>query len=1527
MGDCVFCKLPLSNGEATVVLREKGCDSIIKAAEARGENKLVKAGQTVHTKCRKDYCNPTRIASHLKQSTSTDASRASTPVLRSQEQKFSFQENCLFCGQPAKYDGKKKGYEVFPVRTKDFQDSVREVCLERDDSWALKILARLEYASDLHAADAIYHQQCSVNFRTKKQIPQPFDEEKSIPRKKGRPHDIARSDAFHKVAKYLEQNDDEQITVGDLTEKMKVYLEEDKGSDGMCEPYTIKHMKKKLFERFGDDVIITEINGRPNVVTFRPKASNILNDFLHASRKDASDIDHEKIRLVKTAAKLIKADIKDVQISKETYPSCDDISSAEQNVDILPETLRLLLNELFVGKTCDLKIAAIGQAIMQAARPRVLITPLQIGLGIQMHHQFASRFLLDTLSNLGFCSSYQEVKMFESSAAISRGTGIPGFVQGHFVQYVADNVDHNIRTIDGHNTFHGMGIIAGVTPGTTGPKPVPRVVVTQEDVAKVGHINIHVWRSMEEAAGLSSLTYEKPENTTNADPASNLELLCKVSRALKPKQPGWSGLMQLIHKGNHPGKSSVVFMPMIDMSPWDMSCVYSTLKFVCDQAKSYNVSPIITFDQPLWWKAMNIIESEPQESDLHQVILRLGGFHTQMSFLGCIGHLMAGSGLEELLETIYAKNAVVHMLSGKATARAVRGHFLVDAALNTMILSEIYKCSLPPNVQCDEAGSTMSVDSESPAEDRDTGDPDNTEVSDMDHQQEYESQAEDDSTNLQGGPKNPSDVTRECTVIHEDLQQASQLLEKMVKNEISIEEIEQASVLKRMDEKMKEWKDKMRNLKTAGLWFQYMDMIDILRQFIMAERTGNWRLHLETLSMMLPYLASSGHNLYVKSINLYLQKMSKLEQDHNTVFKYFEEGLHVMRRSDRLWAGLSTDLIIEQVLMRSMKTSGGLTRGRGMTESQRVTWLLSMPSCAEVNSAMQEVTGTSFTTSEQHKESSQARIERDHKDTEELESYLQNRSPFTSDPSLRNIASGVTADSSVNVDKAKDIGLKILQKMDGANVAQYTFRRNDQAVTLGAKHGIKVDGENVQVAPELLFQRYIAAAESMENREEIFKYELCTHPPALFDSMGMMRKANKPALADAMWSQHSPEDTSVSHDVQYVLDGGSLLQRIPWPRGTTYSAIANLYADYVQKKYGTPSVIVFDGYEGGPSTKDSTHQRRSKGHMEPTINFADDMICKSQKDHFLANKANKQKMINLIGEKLKDRGFKVVHCDGDADLMIVQTGVQAAKTQDTVVVGEDTDLLVLLCHHADPESHRIIFRSESRQTSKQKKKVWNIQALKRDLGFETCKHILFGHAILGCDTTSSLFGIGKAAVLKLITKNPQFQQHAAVFTDETATKEEIETAGHAALLTLYNGRQVDNIDHLRHERLCQKVATSSIFVHPQVLPPSASATKFHSFRVYLQVQEWMGRAGLIPTDWGWQMANGRLIPIETDLPPAPSALLNVIRCNCKTDCTSARCSCKKHGLQCSLACGECRGVSCANAPHPEIGSSIDEREH
>ena len=65
---------------------------------------------------------------------------------------------------------------------------------------------------------------------------------------------------------------------------------------------------------------------------------------------------------------------------------------------------------------------------------------------------------------------------------------------------------------------------------------------------------------------------------------------------------------------------------------------------------------------------------------------------------------------------------------------------------------------------------------------------------------------------------------------------------------------------------------------------------------------------------MLPHLAASGHSLYAKSASIYLSSTANLPNDHRVVHQHFVEGLHVAKRSDRAWAGVSTDLMIEQVL-------------------------------------------------------------------------------------------------------------------------------------------------------------------------------------------------------------------------------------------------------------------------------------------------------------------------------------------------------------------------------------------------------------------------------------------------------------------------------------------------------------------------------------------------------------------------------------------------------------------------------------
>jgi hypothetical protein len=84
-------------------------------------------------------------------------------------------------------------------------------------------------------------------------------------------------------------------------------------------------------------------------------------------------------------------------------------------------------------------------------------------------------------------------------------------------------------------------------------------------------------------------------------------------------------------------------------------------------------------------------------------------------------------------------------------------------------------------------------------------------------------------------------------------------------------------------------------------------------------------VHVELHQYLCLCFVAAGHYVYAKSAYVYLSMMFKLELDHPEAYRHFKAGHHVLRRTDRFLGGLWTDLTIEQILMRSVKSSGGLT--------------------------------------------------------------------------------------------------------------------------------------------------------------------------------------------------------------------------------------------------------------------------------------------------------------------------------------------------------------------------------------------------------------------------------------------------------------------------------------------------------------------------------------------------------------------------------------------------------------------------
>ena len=119
---------------------------------------------------------------------------------------------------------------------------------------------------------------------------------------------------------------------------------------------------------------------------------------------------------------------------------------------------------------------------------------------------------------------------------------------------------------------------------------------------------------------------------------------------------------------------------VIDLNTTKNKCIYSTLYlFIQEQVKILNIiTPSITFDQPLWLKAVEI-----KKSKSINVVCRLEGFHLLMGFLKSIGKVMEYFGISELFQVVHSSDTSVYILLRRVYSRALRAHFLVQSAFNT----------------------------------------------------------------------------------------------------------------------------------------------------------------------------------------------------------------------------------------------------------------------------------------------------------------------------------------------------------------------------------------------------------------------------------------------------------------------------------------------------------------------------------------------------------------------------------------------------------------------------------------------------------------------------------------------------------------------------------------------------------------------------------------------------------------------------------------------------------------------------
>jgi hypothetical protein len=315
----------------------------------------VKAGDVKHTLCAKKVGNM-----KVKPEEKTKPNFP-MPVLRSESTEFDAQTQCILCETAVSLESKEDKAFILKAPTKN--QLYKKARLHEDD-WGTQVISRFNSEIDILIKCPRYHQQCNINFRNNKFIPTKYQQHEA--KRKSPPGfapDELKQKAFLKTITWFE-NSEEEVKIPKLVEVMSNFHQA---------PFSRTYMRQKLTSYYGQDITLIQKSTKPTVVVLSTSRDSILETFYSSGRNNSPN--HEKFQIIEAAAQLIADDINSSHEFEtgDKYPSADVLTSKK---DLIPDSLKMLLQG-DIGQHAEVRVLAIGQSIMQAARPRSLIMLLR----------------------------------------------------------------------------------------------------------------------------------------------------------------------------------------------------------------------------------------------------------------------------------------------------------------------------------------------------------------------------------------------------------------------------------------------------------------------------------------------------------------------------------------------------------------------------------------------------------------------------------------------------------------------------------------------------------------------------------------------------------------------------------------------------------------------------------------------------------------------------------------------------------------------------------------------------------------------------------------------------------------------------------------------------------------------------------------------------------------------------------------------------------------------------------------------
>ena len=217
---------------------------------------------------------------------------------------------------------------------------------------------------------------------------------------------------------------------------------------------------------------------------------------------------------------------------------------------------------------------------------------------------------------------------------------------------------------------------------------------------------------------------------------------------------------------------------------------------------------------------------------------------------------------------------------------------------------------------------------------------------------------------------------------------------------------------------------------TGKYWCMYIDMVCILKEYIHAERVGDWMEHLNSVRKMLPYTVSAKHTKYMVCLPLYLKDMEELPQKHPETHESFMKGHFTVHRVGGKFNGVWTDMALEQTYNSEGKTS--LFKGISQAPASREKYVKAAPFMTKVSESIKAMAEMGQSNSAHHSDS-HSQAMKDVKLVEKVRNVITEKmiNPFscTNQTDLINVATGQKC-SSTTLIEAKEMGNQALSRAE-----------------------------------------------------------------------------------------------------------------------------------------------------------------------------------------------------------------------------------------------------------------------------------------------------------------------------------------------------------------------------------------------------------------------------------------------------------------------------------------------------------------